>query len=424
MCDTVVVVPESGPVWFGKNSDREPSEAQFLEAHDELTAAEGRPEELPRPERPARILLSRPCWMWGGEMGVNEHGVAIGNEAVFTKIPVPKAGHTGMDLLRAALESSKSADDALDVLIELVERLVQGGRMGHRQRGFRYHSSFLIADPSKAWILETAGHFWAAKRVHGVATISNVLSITEDFDRVHRNAYRYAKEQGWLRGTEFDFADAFSNRAMSALSGGYLRQACTRQSLDGLNEVGVGDFITALTDHGGAAPTAGWRSEAPCAHASWLPTRRAAQTTASIIARLAPSMPQVWATGTSSPCLSAFKPAQFDTQRFAPRPIADSSFSDDELWWLHERLHRACLVDYEKRRAAFASELGRFQQECLGRAFSNPWAKHAELVTRWTAIAQEQGYSLWRPAAWYWGNRSRRDQIPLGQLTPVPPSPQ
>ena len=113
MCDTVVVVPEKGPVWFAKNSNREPSEAQFVECHDgSVTGAA--PEGLPDASSRARLLLSRPAWMWGAEIGVNEHGVAIGNEAVFTRLPVPKAGYSGMDFQRVALTTCSTADDALE----------------------------------------------------------------------------------------------------------------------------------------------------------------------------------------------------------------------------------------------------------------------------------------------------------------------
>jgi secernin len=309
----MVVVPEKGPVWFAKNSDREPSEAQFLECHDE-SAERGIPAGLSLDSARLQTIVSRPAWMWGCEMGVNEYGVAIGNEAVFTKIPVPKSGYTGMDFQRVALTNNRTADEALEHLCELTEQLTQGGVMGHRHHRFRYHSSFLIADSTTAWVLETAGNYWAAKRVVGGASISNALTIEDDFDSIHTGAYPLARERGWVKSARgFGFASAFSNPVMSALAGARIRRACTARALADLGEPSVPALIAALSDHGAVEPGKGLRSESPCAHASWLPTRTAAQTTASIIARLDSSGPTVWATGTSSPCLSVFKPAPFDS---------------------------------------------------------------------------------------------------------------
>ena len=417
MCDTVVVVPEEGPVWFAKNSDREPSEAQFLECHDAHANSDGIPEGLPEGHGHARVLLSRPAWMWGAEIGVNEHGVAIGNEAVFTKASVPKSGYSGMDFLRVALATSRSADDALEQLIELTESFVQGGPMGHLHRSFRYHSSFIVADSTTAWVFETAGEYWAAKRVRGVATISNALSIEDDFDRINERSYGFAKERGWVRpGEDFNFARAFSNETITALAGAKIRSTCTSRSLSGVSDAEPRHFIRALTDHGGKTPGRAWRSESPCAHASWLPTMTAAQTTSSLIARLDKSGATMWATGTSSPCISVFKPTPFSPQLFAPRPIADAPFDDGELWWAHERLHRAVLDDYQGRRVTFAEDRERFQTACLEPRVDpeRAWREHRAHIDDWLVRAREVNTTkLHFLTRRYWSKQSKVSAVPI-----------
>ena len=47
------------------------------------------------------IVLSKPAWMWGAEMGANDQGVCIGNEAVWTRESVnTEEALLGMDLVR------------------------------------------------------------------------------------------------------------------------------------------------------------------------------------------------------------------------------------------------------------------------------------------------------------------------------------
>ena len=415
MCDTVVVVPESGPVWFAKNSDREPSEAQFIECHDG-SASEDTPTGLPEASGDARLVLSRPAWMWGCEMGVNEHGVAIGNEAVFTRLPVPKTGYTGMDFQRIALTTCRTADDALEQLIELTERFAQGGRMAHRHHSFRSHNSFLIADPTRAWVFETAAHFWAARKVRGVATISNELTIGEDFDRVHSDAYSFARGRGWTRGRyDFSFSRAFTNRVISPFTGAQIRRACTTRSLSGLHDLSVRDFIHTLTDHGDIEPGKGWQHGSPCAHASWQPNLTSAQTAGSMIARLDTVGASVWVTGTSSPCLSVFKPAPFDSKLLPRRPVADARFDARELWWSHERLHRACLANYHGRRVTFAADHERFQDDCLQPTADadHAWKEHRARVEEWLRLALEvKGARMPPLRTWFWSRQSRAISMP------------
>src|SRR5689334_12454876 len=123
MCDTLVATQShtaDQSIWFAKNSDREPGEAQIVEHLPRQTHHDSRLQcaylVIPQAAETYEVLLSRPFWMWGAEIGANEYGVTIGNEAVWTKLPVEKTGLTGMDLLRLALERSTTAKEALELI--------------------------------------------------------------------------------------------------------------------------------------------------------------------------------------------------------------------------------------------------------------------------------------------------------------------
>ena len=167
MCDTFVALGSAtagGSVIFGKNSDREPNEAQEVCYYPSADHAPGEQVQctyraLPQAAHTHAVLLSKPFWMWGAEMGLNEHGVAIGNEAVFTRLPYDKSPNlTGMDMLRLALERAATARAALDVITGLIESEGQGGNCGFTHP-FYYHNSFLIADPGEAWVVQDERRF-------------------------------------------------------------------------------------------------------------------------------------------------------------------------------------------------------------------------------------------------------------------------
>ena len=123
MCDTMVaLVPAcaGGRTIFAKNSDREPDEAQNLVFIPRQAWPRGEKLKctyISIPQAPATnaALLSQPFWMWGAEMGVNEHGVAIGNEAVFARGGKGDGGLTGMDLVRLGLERGATAAQAREI---------------------------------------------------------------------------------------------------------------------------------------------------------------------------------------------------------------------------------------------------------------------------------------------------------------------
>ncbi len=72
-----------------------------------------------------------------------------------------------LSVCRLALERADTAERAVDVITDLLEKHGQGGNCMEDECGFTYHNSFLISDRTEAWVLETAGKYWAAERVEG-----------------------------------------------------------------------------------------------------------------------------------------------------------------------------------------------------------------------------------------------------------------
>lgn len=194
MCDCLCALAPAtadGHTLFAKNSDRPPGEAQLVEwfapRRDEPSTHTTYLAIPPAAARTVGFIGSRPEWAWGVEHGVNEAGVAIGNETIFTTLD-PRgapAGLIGIDLVRLGLERATSAAEATEVLIALLEAHGQGGS-GHGDRDVPYWSSFLVADPARAFVLETSGTTWAVERIERTRAISNRTTIPS-FDAEHRH---------------------------------------------------------------------------------------------------------------------------------------------------------------------------------------------------------------------------------------------
>ena len=438
MCDTFIAlqnVTSDGSVVFGKNSDREPNEAQVLEFHPPYDYSGNEKIrctylEIPQVKQTHAVLLSRPFWMWGGEMGANEKGVVIGNEAVWTRMPlIRNKGLTGMDIVRLALERSLTAAKALETIIQLLADHGQGGICGYEDKRMVYHNSFIIADPKEAWVLETAGPLWACLKVKDIYTISNGLTIGEEFDECHPDLINTARKRGWMKkGETFHFARSFSDRLYTTFSACRDRQNRSN-SLIGNNKgnMDVSSAIEILRDHKGKDyhPASHLLGNRLCAHAANRLFRNASQTVGSLIAHLKPDIHTYWATGTCAPCTGIFKPVWFEGN-VVPNlgPVPDGTFNPKTLWWHHEKLHRSVLLDYPTRIAAFKKERDDLEQLYIKQAFNTEngsrfnlsetiFEQAREKTTKWTTLVENLPIRSRSRVFYkrYWKKQNKKAQI-------------
>jgi len=382
MCDTFSIpAGEGGVTLFAKNSDRSPNEPLLTihvpgQRHAPGTQAACTYISIPQVEYTREMILCKPTWMWGAEMGVNEDRVAIGNEAVFTKSGTKRAANAliGMDLLRLALERAGTAARAVEVMIELLQAHGQGGNCGF-DHDFRYDNSFLAADPKEVYILETSGKRYAVTRAESRCAISNRLSIgTEHFTRA-----------GLAAGEHF--AGRFTEPVFSHFSRANERRS---QVLAQLNpSLDAAGLFNILRTH---APNASEFTKASvgsvCMHAGGA---IGDHSTGSLVAVLREQQPiTLWCTGASTPCIAAFKPVFWGADT---PPLFTDEAQSKRHWLQREHLHRAVvagLVDAEALRSRIkALEADWLEQErtLMSEAMPDIAALHA---LSQEAAAQEQ----------------------------------
>jgi secernin len=370
-CDTWVALPDATAdhsVILAKNSDRPPMEAQVLVQFSHQRHAPGEMVkctyiQIPQAAETYEHIGSKLWWAYGYEQGMNEQGVAIGNEAVFSKEPVQWGdGLLGMDLLRLGLERGKTAYEAMHVMIDLLEKYGQSGdceRPGEWGKA-NYHNSYIIADPKEAWVLETAGRYWAAKRItHGVYSISNIYSIERDWDEAHPRLVEHAIQMGWAKSAQdFNFARAYGdywtkdsknpggmqirrNMTLSCLRKDFAH--VTPASMMGISRSHLeGTFVEPRW----AAPETFWPT--PCMHDN---PHSGYHSAASMVAQLRADLPaplrQVYWAGFSNPCCNVFKPFYLHGPAIpSSYAVGTSTYSGDSPWWWANRLKLLCDLNH------------------------------------------------------------------------------
>ena len=389
-CDTWVALANAtarGLTILAKNSDRQLFGCQPLMFYPRQKWPAGSEIDLgririPQVEETYATLGSSPYWCWGYEEGINEFGVAIGNEGVFSKELVenialaqkgqgPPLGPTGMDLLRLGLERGKTAREALDVIAGLLEEYGQFGS-GVPTMGVEgaYDNSYIIADPKEAWILETGGKRWIARKfTEGVTSISNRLSIAGEWHLASPDIVEYAVEKGWWqedKADEFDFARAYAADTPQEKARNYragIRQKCSL----GLLEEKTGEV------------TLRWMMRIARDRSS-NPSIDLDQTASSCVAML-PNIPDElpvfwWAASTpSSSCYVPFfvhgsrlpeivsSAGTMGKKIVQPSRAEQDAFSDSSYWWLFKDLRDKTNIDWTGRNPIVRGEFDVLEEE-------------------------------------------------------------
>jgi dipeptidase len=352
-----MAIRRDGVVYFAKNSDREPGEAQLVVRipsvkRDLRKKLKTTYIEIDQTADRHGVILSKPFWMWGAEMGANDQGVVIGNEAVFTKVMERENGLIGMDLLRLGLERGDTAEHAMRVIAELVETYGQGGICGFRDKKLRYDNSFILADANQIWMLETAGRQWAAKKIDSFCAISNCLTIGWDYDLKSRGLEDFARQKGLFSGKgELNFRQTFDSWLIPYFARSRRRLHLSLKRLTAIENVRnhtIQEMMNTLRRHQDetAAPSRGTNADV-CMHAGGLIRR--SQTCGSMVSRIEKNNPLHFFTGASAPCMSIFKPASFDMNINFSVFNADEKTVDGSMWQKHEQVHRKLLFSEDER---------------------------------------------------------------------------
>ena len=389
-CDTWVALPDATApqaTILAKNSDRPLFDCQPLLFHPRRKWQPGARIELgrisiPQVEETFATLGSSPYWCWGYEEGINEFGVAIGNEGIWTRTlladleastrgEAPELGPTGMDLLRLGLERGRSAREALEVITGLLE---QHGQFGSGIPSVplavgAYENSFLIADPEEAWILETSGRRWIARRVaEGTASISNCLSIGTDWERSSPDLVSHAVERAWW-GSEaaehFDFAAALADDTAAGVGRTARAQARADCSAD-LLEQRAGDI-----DSRWMMRIARDRSSTPS-----LDLDQTASSCVAVLPDAEGGLPVFWwcPTTPSNSCYVPFfvhgsalpdvvqRAGKAGRTIVAPSLAVPDTFAEESYWWQFRDLCDQARRDYAERNPVIRAEFDRLEQ--------------------------------------------------------------
>ena len=314
-CTTVLAAGNAtldGSIIIAKNRDLSEYEVQWLYREPSMKHLSGDTVrlqyiEIPQVEMTYGWVGSKSYYKkWGVGMGINEWGVVVAdNDAPTRELLEGESGLHDNDICRLILERSKTAYEGVKLVGSLIEEY------GHSYVGQIYW----IADSKEVWIVECAGHHWAAVKVKdGIAVRANQFQITTDWDEGSNDLVEYTLEKGWCKSTEeFSFAECYSKTGYPYSSS----QTRVERGINLLNRK-IGsltreDLIEVLSDH--YEGTSMYRSP----HSNDLyRTICSKRTVSAMVIQLHENLPsemQVMWYCMSSPCVGIFMPVYANVSR-------------------------------------------------------------------------------------------------------------
>ena len=340
-CTTILAAGNAtldGSILLGKNRDLREFDAQWLyhsprQSHPPNSTVRLQYIEIPQVDVTwAWIGFKTNIERWGIGMGINEWGVAVADNDAPTREPLE--GLRGLhdnDICRLILERCRTAREGVELVGHLIEVY------GHADVGEIY----FIADPEEGWIVEAAGHHWAAVRVRdGVAVRGNQFEIGDRWDLGSEDLVDYAVKMGWCSSPEeFDFAECYS-------PGGYPYRS-SRERVERILQLlrpKVGsitpvDLMEVLRDHYEGTslyyvdPHHNPRHRTICTY----------RTVASMVAHLRPGLPremQVIHCCMASPCTGVYVPVYASVEG-VPEPYLEGFSHQEDVesaWWAFKRV--------------------------------------------------------------------------------------
>ena len=384
MCDTIVALKNSTTtksVLLAKSADTEVNEAEQIvkysrKQYNEGAAARITHRKIPQARITYETILGRSFWAWGSELGANELGVAVGNEAAFSNQINQDDGVCCLDLCRIAAERSTNAKEAVEILGQLVEEFGQGGNT-QMMGNFAFDSGLLVSDVSEAYVINCAGKQWAAKKVNDVFAMSNRYQITDDWD------FSSLKQNNGIK-ENFNklFEDAEKPDSVCATQRENRAQKILEDRKGKISLLDMADIMRDLGEDGQnyEPDKAELKQNFVCMHAKPHPDAFWGATGAMITDSNEDGI-IVWMTGTSANDLSIFKPLFFgiplpEQLKYSPR----GTYDPKSLWWKHEIIHRKAIMNYKVLKPEIRGKFDELEKKIFLQSYNLKTASKKEKI--------------------------------------------